>query len=113
TGHTVQGKFWTYWQTRGGLAQQGYPITDEMSEKSETGGKINPVQYFQRSEFQLHPEFAGTPNEVLLTLVGVYFYQKRYPLGAPNQSANNEANSVLVPETGKRLGGLFRTYYDT
>jgi hypothetical protein len=50
---------------------------------------------------------------VLLTLIGVYFYQKRYPLGAPSQSANNEANSVLVPETGKRVGGVFRTYFDT
>jgi hypothetical protein len=55
TGHTVKGKFWAYWQTRGALAQQGYPITDEMSEVSETDGKTYTVQYFQRSEFQLHP----------------------------------------------------------
>jgi hypothetical protein len=29
------------------------------------------VQYFQRNRFEYHPEFANTPNEVLLGLLGV------------------------------------------
>ena len=35
TGKTVQGKFLTYWDTHGGLAQQGFPISDEFLEKSD------------------------------------------------------------------------------
>ena len=29
TGKNVCGSFLTYWQTRGGLAQQGFPISNE------------------------------------------------------------------------------------
>ena len=28
------------------------------------------MQYFERNRFELHPEFVGTPNEVLLGLLG-------------------------------------------
>jgi hypothetical protein len=113
TGKTVQGKFLAYWNTHGGLAQQGFPMSEEMSEVSVTDGKTYVVQYFERAQFQLHPEFAGTPNEVLLTLLGVQFYQQKYPNGAPSQVPNNEANSVTVVETGKKLGGLFRNYWSS
>jgi hypothetical protein len=29
------------------------------------------VQYFERNRFEWHPEYAGTPSEVLLGLLGV------------------------------------------
>ncbi len=38
TGHAVCGEFFTYWKANGGLVQQGYPISDLFSEKSETDG---------------------------------------------------------------------------
>ena len=38
TGKTVMGKFLAYWNTHGGLAQQGYPISEEMQERSDTDG---------------------------------------------------------------------------
>src|SRR4051794_17373539 len=34
TGKTVRGGFLSYWNTRGGLAQQGFPISEEITEKS-------------------------------------------------------------------------------
>jgi hypothetical protein len=49
----------------------------------------------------------------LLSLLGAFRYQQKYPQGAPGQSPNTEPNSRLVPETGKRLGGLFRTYWES
>src|SRR5690349_23029603 len=67
TGQTVGGRFLAYWNTHGGLAQQGYPISAEMREVSETDGKPYTVQYFERAVFELHPENAP-PNDVLLTL---------------------------------------------
>ena len=40
TGKSVRGKFLTYWNAHGGLPQQGFPISEEIQEKSETNGKI-------------------------------------------------------------------------
>ena len=64
TGHTLTGAFYDYWQVSGGLAIFGYPISEPLQE----GGYL--VQYFQRNRFELHPENAGTPYEVLLGLLG-------------------------------------------
>ena len=111
TGHQVCGTFLQYWTDNGALAQQGYPITEPVSETSDTDGKIYTVQYFERAVFEEHPELAGTPNEVLLQLLGVFFYQSRYPGGATGQIPSVEANAQLFPETGHKVGGTFLTYW--
>ena len=69
TNQAVAGAFWDYWQTRGGLAQQGYPISDEFTEVSYIDGKTYRVQYFERAVFELHPENQA-PYDVLLSLLG-------------------------------------------
>src|SRR5207237_852483 len=110
TGKTVGGKFLQYWKTHGALAQQGYPISDEMREKSDTDGKVYTVQYFERAAFEAHPE-NSPPNDVLLSLLGDLRYKQKYPNGAPNQSANTSPGSVFFSQTGKRLGGRFLEYW--
>lgn len=110
TGKTVSGRFLEYWNQNGGLAQQGYPITNELQEVSETDGKLYTVQYFERAVFELHPEKAR-PFDVLLSLLGVFYYNERYPAGAPNQSASAD-NPRFFPETGFTIGGKFRAYWD-
>ncbi|MEO5951439.1 MAG: hypothetical protein ABIQ44_03130, partial [Chloroflexia bacterium] len=77
TGKTVQGRFFEYWNANGGLAQQGYPITNELQEKSDTDGNTYTVQYFERAVFEAHPEKAR-PYDVLLSLLGVSYYNERY-----------------------------------
>ena len=115
TGKAIRGKFLEYWQVNGGLAQQGYPISEEMQEKSETDGKFYVVQYFERAEFELHPE-NKPPYDVLLSLLGTFRYKQKYPNGAASASHSGErtntgAGSILFPETGKRLGGKFLDYW--
>ena len=111
TGKTVKGRFLRYWIEHGGLAQQGFPISEEMQEVSDTDGKTYMVQYFERAVFEFHPD-EKPEFQVLLSLLGTFFYQAKYgSTGAPNQTPNNEAGSVLVPETGKRLGGKFLEYW--
>jgi methionine-rich copper-binding protein CopC len=112
TGQTLCGRFLINWNDNGGLAQQGFPISGEMQEKSDTDGKMYKVQYFERSVFELHPENMW-PNDVLLSLLGNFLYKQKYPSGAPNQKPNATAGSVLFNETGKRLGGKFLTYWQT
>jgi hypothetical protein len=65
TGHMLGGAFLAYWRAHGGLAIFGYPISEEFAENGYT------VQYFERNRFEYHPEYAGTPSEVLLGLLGV------------------------------------------
>jgi hypothetical protein len=113
TGKTVKGKFLQYWNTHGGLAQQGFPISEEMQEVSETNGKTYTVQYFERAVFELHSELQA-PNDVLLSLLGVFFYKQKYgAAGASGQVPNTSAGSQLFPETGKRVGGAFLQYWQS
>jgi arabinogalactan oligomer / maltooligosaccharide transport system substrate-binding protein len=112
TGKTVKGKFLQYWRSNGGLAQQGYPISEEMMDRSDTDGKIYTMQYFERAVFELHPENAGKPSEVLLSLLGNFQYKAKYgAAGAPNQRAST-TNARRFAETGKTVGGRFREYWE-
>lgn len=78
TGRTMGGAFRAYWETHGGLQQQGYPISDEFQEVDALDGKLYTVQYFERAVFELHPERKGTPYEVLLTQLGTYRQRSMY-----------------------------------
>src|SRR5438552_4158889 len=111
TGKTVRGRFLEYWNTHGGLAQQGYPISDEMQEKSDTDGKDYTVQYFERAVFESHPE-NPPPYNVLLSLLGTFEYNRRYgTTGAPNQKPSADSPPTYN-ETGKTLRGSFRAYWE-
>ncbi|MEO8285903.1 MAG: hypothetical protein ABI670_05670 [Chloroflexota bacterium] len=71
TKHTVGGVFRTYWEQNGGLAQQGFPISEEFTEVSPLDGKSYTVQYFERAVFELHPENKA-PFDVLLSQLGTF-----------------------------------------
>src|SRR5438477_60981 len=75
TGHAVGGKFRAYWERHGGLAQQGYPLSDEFTEVSALNGQPYTVQYFERAVFELHPENAS-PGDVLLSQLGTFRYHQ-------------------------------------
>lgn len=75
TGHSLAGVFKSYWNTNGGLAQFGYPISEEFQELNQADGKTYTVQYFERARFEYHPEFARTRYEVLLGLLGWQHYK--------------------------------------
>ncbi len=94
TGHTLRGRFLQYWNANGSLAQQGYPLTEEFNEKSTLDGNTYTVQYFERAVFEYHPENAGTVYEVLITQLGKYELDRRYPNGS-----NPAAQRVAEPPT--------------
>lgn len=112
TGKTVCGRFLQYWTEHGGLAQQGLPISDVVGEISTIDGVTYTVQYFERAVFEYHPE-NRPPYDVLLSLLGVFRYQEKYPNGAPGQQANNSPGARFFPETGHTLGGGFLEYWNT
>jgi beta-N-acetylhexosaminidase len=111
TGKTVCGRFLQYWNEHGGLAQQGLPIGDVVGEISATDGKTYTVQYFERAVFEYHPE-NNPPYDILLSLIGVFRYQQKYPNGAPGQQANTSHGARFFPETGHTVGGGFLEYWN-
>jgi hypothetical protein len=96
----------------GGLTQQGYPISEEIEERSDIDGKTYSVQYFERAVFELHPE-NQPPYDVLLQLLGVFRYREVYCYsdGAPFQRANVAPDGEMFPQTGKIIGGTFLEYW--
>ncbi|WP_110514030.1 hypothetical protein [Herpetosiphon llansteffanensis] len=63
-------KFLTYWNGNGGLPVFGYPITAAANEVNADTQQSYLTQWLERNRFELHPENAGTPYEVLLGLLG-------------------------------------------
>jgi hypothetical protein len=110
TSKTVNGVFLDYWNSNGGLAQQGYPISDMMQEQSQTDGKFYTVQYFERAVFEYHPELSGN-NQVLLSLLGVFRYNSIYPNGASGQVADK--SGTFFAQTGHYVGGEFLKYWQS
>jgi hypothetical protein len=116
--HTVRGVVLTYWRSHGGLAQFGYPLTEQFSEKNPTDGKVYTVQYFERARFELHPEHAGTPSEVLLGLLGRTVTAER-TAEPPFQPApavqgighGDHGQSLWFPESGHNLAPEFSAYW--
>ncbi len=58
-----------YWEDNGGLAQFGYPITEESVEGLIPGADMIRVQYFERARFEYHPQ-NDRPYDVLLGQFG-------------------------------------------
>ena len=111
TGHMLRGSFYGYWHNHGGLAQQGYPITEEFTELNKLNGKPYTVQYFERAILELHPE-NKPPYDVLLSQLGTFRYKQKYPHGAPSQQRNPNS-PLLFKETGHSIGGSFRPYWES
>ena len=68
TGRCVRGLFRAHWEAHGGLAINGYPVTEERRGTLEDG-RVYTVQYFERARFELHPENKA-PYDVLLGQLG-------------------------------------------
>ena len=71
TGHGVHFAFLEFFETHGGVAMFGYPISGERHEADHyRSGRIRTVQYFQRARLEYYPEHAGTPQAVQLGPLG-------------------------------------------
>ena len=67
TGHNLSGQFYTFWREYG-LAQFGYPLSEEITETLEDG-KTYQVQYFERARLEYHPE-NPYPYQILIGQFG-------------------------------------------
>ncbi|MGN6810199.1 MAG: hypothetical protein ACTHMP_04945, partial [Thermomicrobiales bacterium] len=112
TGKTVCGLFLTYWREHGGLAQQGLPLTDATTSTTPDDPTPRARQYFERAIFEEHPEYAGSPYAVLLTLVGRQALHSRYLSTLPTTTPlPNNAPCATFNETGQTVCGVFLAYW--
>lgn len=100
TGHSVRGPFLAFFDSHGGLAIFGYPVTEEFVKN----GLL--VQYFQRVRFEWHPDNpAGF--QVQLSLLGDQLgYAGRVP-AAPAGGPTCQ----FFPETQHSVCGAFLTFF--
>jgi len=102
SGHTIGGAFAWLWQSRGGLAVFGFPISEELREFDPAANTERLVQYFERARFEYHPERAGTPSEVVLS-----------PLGRQLLAQDSVASAQMAPARPVELLGQASTGFNS
>lgn len=98
TQHNLHGGFLDFWQRYGGVQTFGYPLSEEFPEVSATNGKPYTVQYFERTRFEYHPEYAGSDAEISLGLIGL---ERLNRVGVPGAARAPETS----PPTGNTIPG--------
>jgi thermitase len=109
TGHTLRGTFRQYWEQQGGLPIFGYPISEELKERS-ADGRDRVVQYFERHRFELHTDLRSPYNvqlsrlgDSILQLAGRNWFS--FPKGI------EKPNCQYFPETEHSLCEPFLSYW--
>ncbi len=108
TGKQVCEPFLGYWQSHGGLAQQGLPLSDAANETNTDNGQTYLTQYFERARFEYHPEIADPQYQVLLGLLGNEQLLAKYPGGRP-AVASTGVNCFA--QTGRCVDDRFFAYW--
>lgn len=117
TTHTLGNQFKSFWDASGGLPVFGYSLTEAFSELNADTGEMYTVQYLERQRFELHPELAGTPYEVLIGRLGVAAAGQRGYLETeafqPLPSDPGGDGCQFFSETGHTLCSRFQTYWQS
>ncbi|MFN8512354.1 MAG: kelch repeat-containing protein [Chloroflexia bacterium] len=103
TGRCMHGSFLTYWDQHGGLAINGYPLSEPFAERLEDG-KVYLVQYFERVRMEYHPE-NNAPFDVLLGQFG----RRIHPA---DPAATPIPGGRYFVETGHNVPESFYTYWE-
>jgi hypothetical protein len=102
TTYCIAGPFRAQWEAQGGLALNGYPLSDVFRQRLEDGEEYD-VQYFERVRMELHRDGQGRP----LVLLG-QFGRRLHP---PDPPAAPQPDAIYFAETQHNLGGAFLAYW--
>ncbi len=104
----LAGPFRAYFEAHGGVAVNGYPLTEEIAATLEDG-RVYQVQYFERSRLEFHREYGATRSEILLGQFGRRILAA-VP-GAPVAPVAARPGATFFPETGHNVGPRFLAYW--
>ena len=103
TGRCAHGRFLAYWDAHGGLAINGYPLSEPFAEQLEDG-TVYLVQYFERVRMEYHPEHQP-PYDVLLGQFGRRIH------GGADPAVPAQAGGRFFAETGHTVPEDFYAYW--
>jgi len=106
----IRGAFRQQWEAHGGLAINGYPLSDEFAQTLEDG-KSYRVQYFERVRMEYHPEQADPQYQILLGQFGRRIL--KVDLGREADPPVPAAGPGYDPVTGHTIDPRFLAYYQT
>lgn len=109
TQHFMSTGFKSFWQTNGGPALFGFPLSEEFHEKDPATGEDIIVQYFERVKL----EYRGSQPEgqrITLGRLGAELTESRQ--FAPVAPFNSNDNQVYFPETQHSLAYGFKQFWD-
>lgn len=105
TGHFLKLGFKDFWQTHGGLAYFGYPVSEEFPDTASDGQAVT-VQYFERSKL----EYVKATGATRIGLVGTELTRdRRFDPIAPFPDTPDRR---YLKETGHSLATGFKKYWD-
>lgn len=108
TGYTVNGRLLGYWESNGGLAVFGLPVSEERGENTAEGRWS--VQHFERQRFERHPEQAA-PYDVLLGRLGDELLRKAGRDWRAEPAGSPRAECEFFAETGRNVCEPFLSYW--
>lgn len=101
----MEGAFYDFWQTHGGLEILGLPISQPFVDDR---GLL--VQYYERAIFEWHP--TNSPEyQVLLTRLGDSLLGQRPERQTAARQPCAQPDCALLAETGHTLRGVFLQYW--
>lgn len=106
TGHNVEGVFHSYFEQHGGLFRFGFPLTEATYEDGLR------VQWFERGRMEYHPDGAGTPYAVQMTLLGDRLTEKLRPFPTAPVPCGSTPNCRYFPETKHIVHGVFLEFFE-
>lgn len=113
TQQCITGSIKTYWQTNGGLAVFGYPITPQRHEFVE--GRYLLVQWFERDRLEIQTDghvTAGRLGARFLELTNQPWQFGNGSIPAADQTSHGNDRCRVFAETGYALCGKFRSYWE-
>ncbi len=112
TGRYLCEPFHEFWESNGGTAVIGFPISDRFKTLPAESGQPVTTQFFERQRLEHHPDNAGTGYEVLLGQVGVEALTRQGRDWRTFPAADPQAE-YYVPETGHAIGSPFFGYWES
>ena len=114
TGHYIKEPFATFWQTRGGAAVLGNPLSEAYT---DANGRL--VQLFEQSLLEYHPEAASDANQIELGFLGQQLAEAQgllttnpaFTRVAPPEEADTK--QLYFEQTGHSLVEPIKSFWET
>jgi hypothetical protein len=109
TGHAIEARFVAYYDSHGGLAILGYPITDAFLDPSS--GLL--IQYFQNARIELVPDLVSGELQPRLSPLGELMGGWGPPLNDGQLPLTGNAGCRYYPESGHRVCHAFLDFFES